>query len=91
MKQIISITLMTVLSSPLIAEQATTDAQPTMSDIFMQKLDMDADRKVSSKEFLKPYEAQFAHLDSNQDGYIDEAEITAFDAKMRSRSQQTTP
>ena len=77
-----------VLSSPLAAQQAPQGAPPTMSDAFMHQLDADKDGKVSKAEFLKPQEAQFAHIDKNQDGYIDKSEIDAFAAEMRERMEK---
>ncbi len=84
-------TLLTLiaLSSPLLAQQAPQDAPPAMPDVFMQQLDMDKDGKVTKAEFLKPEEAKFAHIDKNQDGSIDRAEIDAFDAEMRQYFEQS--
>ena len=59
-----------------------------MADAFMHQLDADKDGKVSKAEFLKPHEAQFAHIDKNQDGSIDKAEIEAFAAEMRQHMEQ---
>jgi Ca2+-binding EF-hand superfamily protein len=84
------ITLLTLiaLSSPLLAQQAPEGAPPSISDAFMQQLDTDKDGKVTKAEFLKPQEAQFAHIDKNQDGSIDKTEIDAFAAEMHQHMQQ---
>jgi Ca2+-binding EF-hand superfamily protein len=84
------ITLLTLiaLSSPLLAQQAPEGAPPSISDAFMQQLDTDKDGKVTKAEFLQPQEAQFAHIDKNQDGSIDKTEIDAFAAEMQQHMQQ---
>lgn len=77
-----------VLSSPLAAQQDPQGAPPSVSDAFMHQLDADKDGKVTKAEFLKPQEAQFAHIDKNQDGSIDRAEIDAFAVEMREHMQK---
>lgn len=79
------------MSTSLMAQQPPQEARPSMSDAFMQQLDTDKDGKVTKAEFLKPYEAQFAHIDKNQDGSIDKAEIDAFSTQMQKHMQQRQP
>ncbi len=76
------------LTGPLPAQQSPQDTPPSMSDIFMQQLDTDKDGKVTKAEFLKPQEAQFAHIDTNQDGSIDKGEAEAFATKRQRQIQQ---
>ena len=79
---------MLAMSSPLLAQPAPEDAPSSMSDAFMQQLDADKDGKVTKTEFLKPNEAEFAHIDKNQDGSIDKAEIDAFADEMRQHMEK---
>jgi len=86
--KMITLLALAALSSPLLAQPAPEGAPLSMSDAFMQQLDADKDGKVTKAEFLKPEEAQFAHIDKNQDDSIDKTEIEAFEAEMRKHMQQ---
>ncbi len=65
MNKIILLALVTI-HAPLLAQQASQGAPTSMSDAFMQQLDMDKDGKVTKTEFLKPYAGQFAHMDKTR-------------------------
>ncbi|HTM82139.1 EF-hand domain-containing protein [Asticcacaulis sp.] len=43
----------------------------------LKRLDTDKDGKVSFDEFSAPMKAHFARMDTNKDGFLDEAELKA--------------
>lgn len=43
----------------------------------LYRMDADGDGKVSKEEFMQGHEGMFEHIDTNGDGFIDEAERSA--------------
>ena len=79
-----------LLSTPALAQQSPMGQQqmPDLEGMFFQQFDKDQDGKVSKAEFLKPTEAQFDHMDRNNDGEIDRAEVEAFNKEMQQRLEE---
>jgi Ca2+-binding EF-hand superfamily protein len=74
----------------LICAQAFAQQQqmPNLEEVFFQQFDADKDGLVSKAEFLQPTEAQFAHMDRNNDGNLDRAEVKAFNEEMQQRMRE---
>jgi len=79
-----------LFSAPVLAQQPPVGQQqmPDLEGMFFQQFDKDRDGKVSKAEFLKPTEAQFDHMDRNNDGVIDRAEVQAFNKEMQERLEE---
>ena len=77
-------------SAPVLAQQPPMGQQqmPDLEGMFFQQFDKDQDGKVSKAEFLRPTEAQFDHMDRNNDGVIDRAEVQAFNKEMQQRLEE---
>ena len=73
------------LSAPSLAQQPQ---MPDLEEIFFKQFDANQDGQVSKEEFLKPTEAQFDHMDSDQNGALNQAEIKAFNEEMTQRMQE---
>ena len=80
-----------LIASASLYAQNPAGAPASFSDAFMMQLDEDKNGSVSKQEFLKPQEAQFAHIDTNKDGQIDRAEIDAFAQKMKQQMEMMRP
>lgn len=77
-----------VMSSPVIAQQGQMPQMPDLETMFFEQFDIDKDGQVSKAEFLAPTEAQFEHMDKDQSGALDRAEVKAFNEEMQQRMQQ---
>lgn len=77
-------------SAPVLALEPPMGQQqmPDLEGMFFQQFDVDQDGKVSKAEFLKPTAAQFDHIDRNNDGVIDRAEVQAFNKEMQQRLEE---
>jgi Ca2+-binding EF-hand superfamily protein len=78
------------LSATVLAQQPPMGQQqmPDLEGMFFQQFDKDQDGTVSKAEFLRPTEAQFDHMDRNDDGVIDRAEVQAFNEEMQQRLEE---
>ena len=83
-----SLIALTLLSTPALTQQAPTQQMPDLNKMFFEQFDTDKDGRVSTAEFLKPTEAQFDHMDRNNDGTLDEAEVKAINAEMTQRMEE---
>lgn len=80
--------LLTLFSSPLLAQQPQMPPMPDLEKLFFEQFDENKDGKVSRAEFLKPTEAQFGRMDRDQNGTLDQAEVKAFNDEMKQRMQE---
>lgn len=70
------------------AVMAQPPQMPDLNDLFFKQFDSNQDGKVSKAEFMKPTEAQFDHMDKDNDGALDKAEVKAFNDAMQQRMQE---
>lgn len=59
--------------------------------VYFASLDTDRDGKVSLKEYMDPITRQFNDADTNHDGYLTQAELTASLAKEMAKSMAEQP
>ena len=83
-----SLIALTLLSTPVLAQQAPTQQMPDLNKMFFEQFDADKDGRVSKAEFLNPTEAQVDHMDRNKDGVLDAAEVKAFNSEMTQRREE---
>lgn len=75
--------------SPLaFAQQASMPNMPDLGALFFKQFDSNQDGVVSKAEFLEPTNAQFDHMDKDNNGSLDAAEVEAFNAEMMKRMQE---
>jgi len=82
-----TIIALALASSPTLAQQPPAQQMPDLDKMFFEQFDSDKDGKVSKSEFLRPTEAQFDHMDSDNNGMLDQAEVKAFNDEMKQRVQ----
>ena len=75
-----------LFSTPVLAQQQPQ--RPNLEEMFFKQFDTNQDGLVSKAEFLKPTEEQFAHMDRDNDGSLNRAEVKAFNAEMDKRMQE---
>ena len=78
-------TLLLLCIAPVFAQQP---AMPDLDAMFFKQFDTDQDGEVTKAEFMKPTEAQFAHMDSDGNGMLDQAEVKAFNDEMIRRVEE---
>lgn len=83
-----TIIALTLFSAPVLAQQPPMPQMPNLEELFFKQFDTDQDGQVTKEEFLKPSEAQFDHMDSNNDGILDASEVKAFNDEMKKRVQE---
>ena len=77
-----------MISAPALAQQPQMPQMPDLEKLFFEQFDTDKDGKVSKAEFLNPTEVQFAHMDRDKNGALDQAEVKAFNDEMKQRMQE---
>ena len=81
-------TTLAVLALFSTAAFAQPGQMPDLEAMFFKQFDADQNGTVSKAEFLKPTEQQFAHMDRDDNGALDSAEIKAFNDEMNQRMQE---
>lgn len=88
MKMTLSVIVLISAPAFALAQQGQIPERPDLDGMFFQQFDGDRDGQVSKAEFLKPTEAQFDHMDRDENGVLDQAEVKAFNEEMSQRMQQ---
>ena len=76
-----------MLSAPALAQQPQMQ-MPDLGELFFKQFDANQDGQVSKAEFLQPTEAQFDHMDRDNNGALDAAEVKAFNEEMEQRMRE---
>lgn len=74
-----------LVGTPALAQQ---QPMPNLDEMFFRQFDTDQDKRVSRQEFLQPTEAQFEHMDRDNNGMLDQAEVKAFNDEMAQRVRE---
>ena len=74
--------------TPVWAQQPQMPQMPDLEAMFFEQFDANKDGQVDKAEFLKPTEAQFDHMDKDQNGALDASEVKAFNDEMNQRMQE---
>ena len=84
-KSVFALTFISTISTIALAQQGQ---MPNLDDVFFKQFDTDQDGLVSKQEFMKPTEAQFAHMDKDGNGSLNRAEVKAFNEEMQQRMRE---
>lgn len=85
-----TLSVIALISAPAfaLAQQGQMPEGPDLDRMFFQQFDSNGDGQVSKAEFLKPTEAQFDHMDRDNNGVLDRGEVEAFNEQMSQRMQE---
>jgi Ca2+-binding EF-hand superfamily protein len=73
------------ISAQALAQQPQ---MPNLEELFFKQFDTNQDGQVSKAEFLRPTEAQFAHMDRDGNGVLDSKEVKAFNEEVQQRIRE---
>jgi Ca2+-binding EF-hand superfamily protein len=59
-----------------------------LEELFFKQFDANGDGAVDKQEFLQPTAAQFDHMDRDNNGTLDHAEVKAFNDQMQQQMRE---